>query len=69
MKSDLYTRLYFWLVAHRRVVLFATLLIAAAAIVISTRVNLEEDILATLPQHDKNRQDEYRYIAPQIPPD
>src|SRR3984957_8449011 len=60
MKLDLYTRLYFWLIAHRRVVLCVTLLIAAAAIVISTRVNLEEDILATLPQHDKIV-DEYRY--------
>jgi 1-acyl-sn-glycerol-3-phosphate acyltransferase len=60
MKPDLYTRLYFWLVAHRRLVLCATLLVAAIAIVISTRVNLEEDILATLPQHDKIV-DEYRY--------
>jgi 1-acyl-sn-glycerol-3-phosphate acyltransferase len=60
MKSDLYTRLYLCLVAHRRAVLCVTLLIAAVAIVISTRVNLEEDILATLPQHDK-LVDEYRY--------
>src|SRR5277367_1128560 len=62
MKPDLYTRLYFWLVAHRRLVLGVTLLIAAIAIVISTRVNLEEDILATLPQHDKIV-DEYRYTV------
>jgi 1-acyl-sn-glycerol-3-phosphate acyltransferase len=60
MKLDLYTRLYLWLVAHRRLVLGVTLLIVAVAIVISTRVNLEEDILATLPQHDKIV-DEYRY--------
>jgi 1-acyl-sn-glycerol-3-phosphate acyltransferase len=60
MKLDLYTRLYLWLVAHRRWVLGLALLIAAIAIVISTRVNLEEDILATLPQHDKIV-DEYRY--------
>src|SRR5580693_180778 len=60
MKLDLYTRLYLWLVAHCRWVLGATLLIAAIAIVISMRVNLEEDILATLPQHDKIV-DEYRY--------
>jgi 1-acyl-sn-glycerol-3-phosphate acyltransferase len=60
MKPDLYTRLYFWLVARRRIVLCMTLLVAAVAIVISTRVNLEEDILATLPQHDK-LVDEYSY--------
>jgi 1-acyl-sn-glycerol-3-phosphate acyltransferase len=60
MKSDPYPRLYFRLVAHRRIVLCATLLLAIVAIVISTRVNLEEDILATLPQHDK-LVDEYRY--------
>jgi 1-acyl-sn-glycerol-3-phosphate acyltransferase len=60
MKLDLYTRLYLWLVAHRRWVLGVTLLIAAIAIAISTRVNLEEDILAILPQHDKIV-DEYRY--------
>jgi 1-acyl-sn-glycerol-3-phosphate acyltransferase len=60
MKLDLYTRLYLWLVAHRRLVLSVTLLIAAADIAISARVNLEEDVLATLPQHDKIV-DEYRY--------
>jgi 1-acyl-sn-glycerol-3-phosphate acyltransferase len=60
MKFDLYTRLYLWLVAHRRPVLWVTLLIAAAAIVIASRANLEEDILATLPQRDKIV-DEYRY--------
>ena len=60
MKPDLYTRLHLWLVAHRRLALGATLLIAVIAVVISSRVNLEEDILATLPQHDK-LVDEYRY--------
>ena len=35
MKSDLYTRLYLWLVAHRRWALGATLLISVAAIAIS----------------------------------
>jgi 1-acyl-sn-glycerol-3-phosphate acyltransferase len=60
MKPDLYTRLHLWLVAHRRLALGATLLIAVAAIVISSRVDLEEDILATLPQRDKIV-DEYRY--------
>ncbi|MGH7989409.1 MAG: MMPL family transporter, partial [Limisphaerales bacterium] len=62
MKPDLYTRLYLWLIAHRRWVLGATLLIAAVAIAISARINLEEDILAILPQHDKIV-DEYRYTV------
>lgn len=60
MKPDFFTRSYLWLVAHRRLALGVTLLIAALAIAISTRVDLEEDILATLPQHDKIV-DEYRY--------
>jgi 1-acyl-sn-glycerol-3-phosphate acyltransferase len=60
MKPDLYTRLHLWLWSHRRIVLGITLLIAAVAIVISSRIDLEEDILATLPQHDKIV-DEYRY--------
>jgi 1-acyl-sn-glycerol-3-phosphate acyltransferase len=60
MKPDLYTRLHLWLWSHRRAVLGITLLIAAVAVVISSRIDLEEDILATLPQHDKIV-DEYRY--------
>jgi uncharacterized protein len=60
MKPDLYTRLHLWLWSHRRAVLGITLLIAAVAIVISSRIDLEEDILATLPQHDQIV-DEYRY--------
>ena len=60
MKTDLYTRLYLWLVAHRRWVLVVTGLIAAVSIVISLRLDLDEDILATLPQHDP-LVDEYRY--------
>ncbi|HEY5345338.1 MAG TPA: hypothetical protein VIK62_03230, partial [Verrucomicrobiae bacterium] len=60
MKPDLYTRLHLWLVAHRPLALGATLLIGVAAIFISSRVDLEEDILATLPQRDKIV-DEYRY--------
>ena len=60
MNPDLYTRLHLWLVAHRRLALGATLLIAAVALVISSRVDLEEDILATLPQRDQIV-DEYRY--------
>jgi 1-acyl-sn-glycerol-3-phosphate acyltransferase len=60
MKPDLYTRLHLWLWSHRRTVLGITLLVAAVAVVISSRIDLEEDILATLPQHDKIV-DEYRY--------
>ncbi len=60
MKPDLYTRLYLWLVARRRWVLGVTLLIAMAGVVISLRIDLEEDILSTLPQDDP-LVDEYRY--------
>jgi len=60
MKADLYTRLYLWLVTHRRVVLFTAILIAAACVAISSRISLEEDILATLPQRDQIV-DEYKY--------
>jgi len=60
MKRDLYTRLYLWLVAHRPIVLGLTLLVVAASIIISSRIDLEEDILATLPQRDATV-DAYRY--------
>ncbi|HEV2694477.1 MAG TPA: MMPL family transporter, partial [Verrucomicrobiae bacterium] len=62
MKSDLYTRLYLWLVAHRRAVLFAAVLIATACVAITSRISLEEDILATLPQNDQIV-DEYKYTV------
>src|SRR5712672_684349 len=61
MKADLYTRFYLWLVSNRRAVLILVLLIAAASVVISSRIGLEEDILATLPQGDQIV-DEYRYV-------
>ncbi|MGZ5565490.1 MAG: 1-acyl-sn-glycerol-3-phosphate acyltransferase [Limisphaerales bacterium] len=57
---NLYTRFYLWLVAHRRWVFSVTLLIAAVSVVISWRIDLEEDILAILPQRDP-LVDEYRY--------
>ncbi|HVU26415.1 MAG TPA: 1-acyl-sn-glycerol-3-phosphate acyltransferase [Verrucomicrobiae bacterium] len=60
MKSELYTRLYLWLSAHRRAVFFATLLVAAASVWISSRIDLDEDILATLPQRDRTV-DDYKY--------
>ena len=49
MKPGLYTRLYVWLVAHRPVVLGLMLVLGALSVVISSRMDLEEDLLATLP--------------------
>ena len=60
MTPDLYTRFYLWMVAHRRLVLIITFLVTVAGIGISTRIDLEEDILDILPHHDQ-RVDEYRY--------
>src|SRR5262245_37726840 len=59
-RPDGYTRLYLWLVAHRRPVLAVTFLIAAASMVISSRIDLDEDILAILPQRDRIV-DDYKY--------
>jgi 1-acyl-sn-glycerol-3-phosphate acyltransferase len=61
MNFDLYTRLHLWLVAHRRLVLAATLLVTVVSIVISSRMDLEEDVLAILPQHDQTV-DDYQYV-------
>src|SRR5437016_5352392 len=44
----------------RRLVLIATLAIAALSILLSSRIDLEEDILAILPQRDRIV-DEYKY--------
>ena len=60
MKLDLFTRMYLWLVAHRRLVLGATLLTSIVCVGISSRIDLEEDLLAMLPQRDP-LVDEYRY--------
>src|SRR6266567_7973464 len=60
MKFDLYTRLYLWLVARRRAVLVATLLVVGVSMIISSRIRLEEDILDTLPKNDRRVQ-EYKY--------
>src|SRR5437016_9649270 len=57
---DLYTRLYLWLVSHRRLVLDVTLFATVVSSLISSRIVLEEDILATLPQRDQ-LVDDYRY--------
>jgi uncharacterized protein len=60
VKADLYTRFYLWLVARRRFVLGITLLIAAVSVVISRRIDMDEDILAMLPQRNA-LVDEFRY--------
>jgi predicted exporter len=60
MKPNLYTRLYLWLVARRRFVLATVLLVTVVSAVISSRIDLEEDILDMLPRNDA-RVDDYRY--------
>ena len=55
-----YTRLYLWLVAHRRAVLVTAVLVATLCVAISARIDLEEDILGILPQHD-SIVDDYKY--------
>jgi 1-acyl-sn-glycerol-3-phosphate acyltransferase len=60
MKADFYPRLYLWLAAHRRLVLLTAGIVALACMAISSRISLEEDILATLPQRDRIV-DEYKY--------
>src|SRR5947207_2996345 len=60
MKPDLYTRMYLWLVAHRRTVLAGVALLMVAAAWMSLRIDLEEDVLDMLPRHDP-QVDEYRY--------
>ncbi len=62
MKNGLYARLYLWLIAHRPLVLLATLLLAVVGVFYSLRIDLEEDLLATLPQNDP-LVDEYRYAV------
>lgn len=60
MTDRLYARLYFWLIAHRRGVLVTAALLLVGALVISSRVQLQEDILDLLPGNDAQVQD-YRY--------
>jgi 1-acyl-sn-glycerol-3-phosphate acyltransferase len=62
MKPDRYTRLYLWMASHRLLVLGTTLLITVASLVISSQIDLEEDVLAILPQHDRIV-DDYRYAV------
>jgi len=60
MTRDPYTRLYLWLVSHRPLVLVSTILVSIVCVLISSRLDLEEDILALLPQHDQIV-DDYKY--------
>jgi len=60
MKDNLYTRIYLWLIAHRRGVLVTTLLVMIAAGWFSSRIDLQEDILDMLPRNDQ-QVDDYRY--------
>ena len=61
MKSGLYTRLHLWLSSHRKFVLVAVLLATAAATAISSRIQLEEDILGILPRRNQTV-DDYKYV-------
>ena len=60
MRTDFYSTLYLALVRHRRAVILLCLVLAGLCVVISSRLSLEEDILATLPQNDRIV-DEYKY--------
>lgn len=62
MKSDWYTALHLWLVARRRWVIAFTMLFAVIGFAISSRIDLEEDILGLLPEGDVLA-DEYRYAV------
>ena len=53
MKFDLYTRLYLWLVAHRKWVFLGLALVTGLGVWLSSRIELREDILEMLPQHDR----------------
>lgn len=60
MTREPYTRLYLWLVSHRPLVLISTILISILCVLISSRLDLEEDILGLLPQNDQIV-DDYKY--------
>ena len=60
MKFDLYPRFYLWLTRHRPLVFTLLGLITIAGIFVSSRLDLEEDILDMLPRNDQ-RVDEFRY--------
>jgi 1-acyl-sn-glycerol-3-phosphate acyltransferase len=60
MRLDLYSRLFRWVSTHRLLVLGATLVVTLAGILLSLRIDLEEDVLAILPQRDPIV-DDYHY--------
>ena len=60
MKLNCYPRLYLWLSNHRTLVFTIVALITVLGILISSRLDLEEDILAILPQRDEIV-DQYQY--------
>jgi 1-acyl-sn-glycerol-3-phosphate acyltransferase len=62
MKPDWYTRMHLWLVARRPWVIAFTVLFTVAGVAISSRIDLEEDILGLLPEGDAMA-DEYRYAV------
>ncbi|MCG3147537.1 MAG: Trans-aconitate 2-methyltransferase [Verrucomicrobiae bacterium] len=60
MKLNFYPRIYAWLLKHRPLVFTAVALLTVGGFFLSTRLDLEEDILDMLPRHDQ-QVDEYRY--------
>src|SRR5215831_10391 len=60
MTREPYTRLYLWLRSHRPLVLIATIVISIVCVLISSRLDLEEDILGLLPERDQVV-DDYKY--------
>jgi 1-acyl-sn-glycerol-3-phosphate acyltransferase len=62
MNPELYPRLYAWLASRRRSVLAAMALVGAVCAILSLRINLEEDLLSTLPRNDRIV-DEYKYTV------
>src|SRR4029077_13674647 len=60
MTREPYTRLYLWLASHRPLVFIATIVISIICVFISTRLDLEEDILGLLPERDRIV-DDYKY--------
>ena len=60
MIHNFYTPVHLWLYARRRGVLVVVALLAVASLVVSLRMDVEEDILAMLPQRDRVV-DEFQY--------
>src|SRR5678809_988881 len=60
MTLDPYTRLSLWPVSHRPLVFIGTIVLPILCVLISSRLDLEEDILGLLPERDKIV-DDYKY--------